>query len=319
MRSYILRRLLLMPPTLIGITAAVFFVIALSPGGVGGTLLSHEGELKPAARQARMEYLNRRFGLKRPYVVQYLTWLNRVCPVGVKEPGQGFPSRWQFGLKVPDLGFSWDRDRKVTEIIGEALPVTLTLESLSIPVTYLIAIFTGIQAARHRGRWLDVGSGTVLIGLYSVPVIWAGVMFIGYLCNADYIQAFPVNGLHDVRAEDMAFLPSVAGGSLQRGYLLDELWHLFLPLVCLSYGSFAVLSKLTRASLLDTINADFVRHRAGKGACDTGRALPPRVPQQPDFADYRRGEHPARPGGRFGRGRDHFRVARHGPAVHRTR
>lgn len=265
MLSYILRRLLLVPPTLIGITAIVFFTIALSPGGIGASLLSHEGGMKPAERQLREKYLNERFGLNRPYVVQYLSWLNQVSPIGRKPSGRGFPSAWPVGIKAPDLGYSFGRDRRVSSIIREALPVTLTLETVSLPLTYFIAIFFGIQAARHRGKLFDVAGGGILIALFSVPTIWAGVMFIGYLCNADYLRWFPTNGLHDVLADDMRFLPSFAGGSFQRGWLLDTSWHLFLPLMCLSYGSFAVLSKLTRGALLDTIGADFVRTAKAKG------------------------------------------------------
>src|SRR3954454_19210664 len=82
MLSYIIRRLLLLPPTLIGITAVVFFTIALAPGGIGGSLLSNEGGMRPAERAARRQYLNERYGLDKPYIVQYLRWLNNVLPFG---------------------------------------------------------------------------------------------------------------------------------------------------------------------------------------------------------------------------------------------
>lgn len=270
MLTYILRRLLLIPPTLIGITAIVFFTIALSPGGIGASLLSHEGGMRPAERREREKYLNERFGLNRPYIVQYASWLNLVSPIGMKPRGAGFPSPLRFGVKWPDLGYAFTRDRKVSSIIREALPVTLTLELLSLPLTYLIAIFAGIHAARHRGQFVDLASGTILIALFSIPTIWAGVMCIGYLCNADYLRWFPTNGLHDVLSDSMQFLPSFSGGGFQRGWLMDTAWHLALPLVCLSYGSFAILSKLTRGALLDTIGADFVRTATAKG-------LPPRA------------------------------------------
>src|SRR5438128_773545 len=84
MLSYIIRRLLLLPPTLIGITAIVFFVIALSPGGIGASLLSTEGSMRPAERAARERYLNERYGLDRPYLVQYGHWLNNVSPIGFR-------------------------------------------------------------------------------------------------------------------------------------------------------------------------------------------------------------------------------------------
>jgi ABC-type dipeptide/oligopeptide/nickel transport system permease component len=265
MLSYIIRRLLLMPPTLIGITAMIFFVMALSPGGMGASIINAEGGMRPAERAARLQYLNQRYHLDRPYIVQYLSWLNAVSPLGHKPAGEGFPSSWRLGFKVPDLGESFTRNRKVTSIVADSLPVTLTLQLISLPITYLVAIFTGIQAARMRGKFIDIASGTILIAQFSIPTIWAGVLFIGYLCNKDYVHWFPANGLHDTLADSMRFLPTIHAGHFERGWLLDTIWHLILPIVCISYGSFAVLSKLTRAALLDTINQDFVRTARAKG------------------------------------------------------
>src|SRR4051794_2850730 len=236
MLSYIIRRLLLIPPTLVGITLIVFLTIALAPGGLGGSIM-YEGAMRPAERKARMEYLNRRFHLDKPLIVQYASWLNNVLPVGVKQAGEGFPNAWRFGFKSPDLGHSYSRGRRVSEIILEALPVSITLELVSLPITYFIAVLTGIYAARHRGKLLDVGTGTFLISLYSIPTIWTGVLFIGFLCNNEYVHWFPTNGLHDLAADSMSFFPSFSGG-FQRGWLLDTAWHLIGPVICISYGNF---------------------------------------------------------------------------------
>src|SRR6185503_9631762 len=119
MSSYIIRRLLLMIPTLVGITAVVFFVMALSPGGVGASLLTRQGELRPAERKALEDYYNKRYGLNKPPVVQYARWLGRVSPIGPKNVSKGFPSGWAFGLKMPDLGESLTRQRPVLTMIGE--------------------------------------------------------------------------------------------------------------------------------------------------------------------------------------------------------
>ncbi len=262
MTSYIIRRLLLLVPTLVGMTAVVFFIIALSPGGIGASLLSKEMQLRPAERKALEDYYNKRYGLKDPAVVQYLRWLNRVSPIGFKvsESGKlGAPT-----IKKPDLGESFYRQRPVADVILEALPITVLLNVISIPVTYAVAIFFGVQAAKHRGKLLDVTTGTLFLGLWSVPVIWAGVMLIGFLANRQFLWLFPANGLHDVRADSMAFLPSFSDG-FQRGWLLDMLWHLVLPVICMSYGSFAFLSKLTRGAMLENIAADFARTARAKG------------------------------------------------------
>src|SRR5688572_13279857 len=92
MLSYILRRLLLMIPTLIGITLLVFLVMALAPGGVAGALLSAQGTMRPQERKATEEYLNRRFGLDKPILVQYLRWLHAVSPFGVERYQEDDPA-----------------------------------------------------------------------------------------------------------------------------------------------------------------------------------------------------------------------------------
>jgi ABC-type dipeptide/oligopeptide/nickel transport system permease component len=271
MLSYIIRRLLLIFPTLIGMTAVVFFTIALSPGGIAGGLLSAEGGMRAAERRAVEDYMNRRFGLKEPPVVQYLRWLNSVSPIGGKERGSGFPASWKVGFKRPDLGKSFALNRPVSDVILQALPVTLLLQGSSFTLSYLIAVLIGIRAARRRGGVFDIASGTFMVGLYSVPVMWTGVMMLCYLCNQQYVQWFPVNSLHDVMADSMQFLPHFAGG-FQRGWLLDTAWHLVLPMVCITYVNFAVLAKLTRAAMIDSLGQDFARTARAKGLTESAIA-----------------------------------------------
>src|SRR5687768_10656642 len=137
MLSYVVRRMLLMIPTLIGITALVFFVVALSPGGVGASLFTAEFGMRPAEREAMRKYYNERYGLDQPYVVQYLRWLNKISPIGFKTEAGGKLGRFSF--KVPDLGESFVRRRPVLGLIKETLPVTLLLNVVSIPFTWGIA------------------------------------------------------------------------------------------------------------------------------------------------------------------------------------
>jgi len=180
------------------------------------------------------------------------------------EPDAGSPRLSRPTVKVPDLGYSYIESRRCSERILEALPVTITLQAVALPTAVTIALVTGIFAARHRGGFWDIGSGTLLLGLYSLPVIWVGVMFIGFLANVEFIKAFPAAGLHDVRASTMSFFPSFAGG-FERGYLLDCMWHLALPVICISYGTVAYYSKLTRTSMLESLASDYVRTARAKG------------------------------------------------------
>ena len=277
MLSYVIRRLLLMIPTLIGITAVVFFTMALSPGGVGGPALASGGELESGKTQALRAYYERRYGLDEPLWRQYLNWLGRVSPLGpeftTNDAGETVSTGW--GLKVPDLGRSFSKGRPVLDLYGDALPITLLLNAVTLPFVYGIAIVSGVYAARFRGRTFDVASGTVLIGLWSIPTIWAGVMLIGFFANSQYpsLWLFPTGGLSSPEATTMPFLPRIEagpeGGVFVKGWLLDRMHHLVLPVICLSYGSFAVLSKLMRASVLENISSHFIRTARAKGLPET--------------------------------------------------
>ena len=258
-----------MIPTLIGVTVIVFFVMAWSPGGVGGSLLNEMGEVESEQARILREYYNRRYGLDDPLVVQYLRWVNQVSPVGFAteytEEGRRLGA---FKIKVPDLGESFSRGRPVVDLYAEHLPITLLLNLITFPIIYGIAIVTGVYAARHRGELFDVTSGVTLLGLWSAPVIWIGVMLIGFLASNQYLQWFPASGLSSTRAGEFMFLPAWGPEGFERGWLLDRAWHLVLPVACLTYGGFAFLSKLMRASLLDNLSADFVRTARAKGVSD---------------------------------------------------
>ncbi len=265
MHYYIARRLILMVPTLVGITLVVFMTMALSPGGVGGSLLNVEGSMRAEEAQALRQYYERRYGLDRPLHIQYLRWLNQASPIGfeIDQGGQ----RGAFGFKAPDLGESFVKNRPVLDVVFEALPITLLLNAIAIPLIYGVAITAGIYAAKHRGQLFDVGTGVVFIALWSLPTMWVGVMLIGFMANQDYWQGFPTGGVHDTLSDTMAFLPTwgTNGQPFQPGWLLDACWHLVLPVVCLTYGGFAFLSKLMRASMLENLAADFVRTARAKG------------------------------------------------------
>jgi len=246
MTSYIIRRLLLLFPTLLGITIVTFLVMALSPGGMKAIVANREGTMDPKQRAAVRAFYEKKYGLDKPLPVQYLKWLNHVTPVGVKEPGAGWPRAARFGFKAPDLGESINARRPVLDMIEESLPITLLLNVVTLPIFVGISIWSGIVAARNRGGLADVGGGTLLLGLFSVPQIWAGVLLIGFLANKEILHWFPAGGLHDLRSDSMAFLPTFSGG-FQRGWLLDTAWHLVLPGICFSYAQFAFTSKLTRS------------------------------------------------------------------------
>ena len=219
-------------------------------------------------------------------------------------------------FKVPDLGMT-NSGRRVGEVILETLPITILLNALSLPITYLVAIAAGVYAARRRGGWFDLTSGVAFLALWSIPVIWAGTLAISYFASSQYprLHWFPTSGLHAMQADAMPFLPRLnpfADGGFQRGWLLDATWHLLLPVLCLTYGSFAVMSKVMRGATLDNLSADYVRTARAKGLPDA------RVLWQHVFRNsllplihVRLVDHP-RAAGRVGRRRADFQHPRHG-------
>ncbi|MEM1355571.1 MAG: ABC transporter permease [Planctomycetota bacterium] len=169
-------------------------------------------------------------------------------------------------IKAPDLGDS-QRGREVSDLILEALPVTLLINLTAIPIIYTLSIFMGVYAAKYRGTVVDWGVGAATVGLWSMPVMWVGMMLIAWFASAEYpsLQWFPSNGLHDLQADRMAFLPSWNDEGFQRGYMLDTMWHLALPVLCTVYGGFAVMSKVMRGAVLEAESADYIRTARAKG------------------------------------------------------
>ncbi|MGD8931750.1 MAG: ABC transporter permease [Chromatiales bacterium] len=371
MLTYLLRRLLLMLPTLLGITLVVFLVMAASPGGISAQSLVEGQNLDPEAKKEIEAYYNRLYGLDDPPYLQYLRWLNNVSPIGFTFDEDNQLSGFSF-TKGSDLGRSFRYGRPVTDLLAERVPITVLLNVLSIPVVYLLALLVGVRAAVERGRSFDISSGMIMLALWSVPTMLAGVLLIGFFANQQYWHWFPTAGLSERLALDQPFLPHwsslwdlgllfvclmlaialflslakqagktlrilflglcwaglgllmiqqlpesgrslllwiltpslfalLAGwlastdytlmrqlgflatgllvgsllavylmqGSWVRGFLLDRLWHLVLPVVCLSYGGFAGLAKLTRTAVLENLLSDYARTARAKGLSES--------------------------------------------------
>lgn len=311
MLTYLLRRLLLMIPTLLGITVVVFAVMAMSPGGITAQTLVGGANMKPQEKQALMAYYNKRYGLDQPAPLQYLRWLNNVSPIGFTQDEHGKYAGFSVS-KGMDLGTSFMYGRPVSEILAERIPITLLLNVITIPLIYAIAIVVGVKAATERGKRFDVVSSVSMLALWSIPTMLAGVLLLGFFANVQYFQWFPTAGISSRAAQDMPFLPHLINGEWVPGYLLDRLWHLVLPVICLSYAGFAGLAKLTRTSVLENLSADYARTARAKGLAEKRCAVETRVPQQPAAADYRIRRAAAEPAGRFPDRGIHLQHQRHG-------
>ncbi len=224
-----------MIPTLIGITLVVFTVSRSAPGDPVSIGAGFGGQLDAQRAADVRESRRKLYGLDKPVHIQYLTWLGKVARL--------------------DFGMSIKHQRPVIELIGERLPITVMLNLVSFALIYLISLPLGTLSAVNHKRFIDVATTFVVIMLWSMPVMWTGQMFIGYLANPDFLKLFPPAGLSSNQASTMPFF----------AWLGDRLWHIVLPVVCLTYSGFAYLTKQVRAGMLDNLRMDYIRTARAKG------------------------------------------------------
>ncbi|NLN93788.1 MAG: ABC transporter permease [Candidatus Hydrogenedens sp.] len=231
MRAYIIRRLLLIIPTFLGISLLTFMLIQLAPGSpIAFKLQGMEGSMQAdAATQEIIEQTKALYGLDKPIPVQYVLWLGRMV-------------RLDFGNSMKD-------QRPVMDKIAEALPITLLFNLLSLIFIYILAIPMGLFSATHSGTWQDSTLTFTLFLLYSMPAFWVAMLLVLFLGGGEYLNLFPIQGLHS--AEAASFSP------LMR--ILDQLWHMALPLFCMTYGGLAFLSRYMRSGMLDVLRQDYIR------------------------------------------------------------
>ena len=170
----------------------------------------------------------------------------------------------QFGLWVAqaahlDFGDSYVERRPVISLIAEALPISLMISGISIFLSYLISVPIGIFSAIKRRTPTDNVVTVILFLLYSLPPFWVAGILLLLTTGPPFLDLFPTRGLNSegvyLGAEDVTFLQ----------WFLDRLWHLILPVLCLTYGSLAFLSRQMRSSMLETINQDYIRTAQAKG------------------------------------------------------
>jgi peptide/nickel transport system permease protein len=244
MLAYAARRLLLMIPTFVGVTFIAFLIMHLAPGDPvelyfhGGLAAGTQGASpeRLAEIQRAKEQERHRLGLDRPLPVQYAIWFKRLVTL--------------------DLGESFKDRRPVWDKIRERLPVTMTLNVISILITYAIAIPLGIYSSVRPGSWPDSIATTAVFMLYSLPSFWVGTLILIYFCGGDYFLWFPPAGLHSLDYETT--WPWIR-------QLRDYSWHIAMPVLCETYAAFAALSRYMRSSMLENALQDYVRTARAKG------------------------------------------------------
>ena len=235
MTTYILRRLLLLIPTLFGITLLTFLLIRLAPGNaalIKGGMGENGGQAMTAEMRNQTIKL---YELDKPWYEAYANWLGRIARL--------------------DLGESFVDHRPVTEKIGERLPLTLTLAGSALILSYTLAIPLGIYAALRRGRAEDRVISFVVFVLYSIPSFAMALFLVFFVAGGDYLNLLPMYGANSIGAPEM--------GPLR--WIWDRFVHMILPVACLTYASLASISRYARVSMLDALGQDFVRTARAKG------------------------------------------------------
>ena len=245
MAGYLIQRVILLGLTFLAITMIGFTIMHLAPGdpvemffagGIGGGGDRGVRTERLADVEKAKEQLRRQLGLDRPLYVQYGKWLGNTL--------------------TGELGTSFKDRRPVWDKIIERVPLTVTLNALSILLTFSIAIPLGILSAVKTGSAADRISTTTLFMLYSLPSFWIGTLIIIFLCGGDYLDWFPAAGIHAVEYDpDWALLRRLG----------DYLYHIAMPLLVTTYGTFAYTSRVLRSSMLEVKSQDYIRTARAKG------------------------------------------------------
>lgn len=250
MTGYILRRLLLMIPTLFGILLVTFAIIQFVPGGPVDQMvqqLSGRGQggevavSTPGYRGAQgvdpqqLERIKALYGFDKPVHERFLEMIGNFARF--------------------DLGTSYFYQKSVWGLIKEKLPVSISLGVWSFLLTYLISIPLGIAKAVRNGSRFDFWTSTLILIGYAIPGFVLGVALLVLFGGGSFFDLFPLRGL---TSDDFHSLTPL-------GKVVDYFWHLTLPLICLTVGSFAVTTMLTKNVFLEEIGRQYVLTARAKG------------------------------------------------------
>jgi peptide/nickel transport system permease protein len=234
---YLVQRVLLMIPTLFLISVVTFVIIQLPPGDYLETLVTELRAAGETADLAKVEFLRKQYGLDEPIWAQYWIWLT--------------------GLLHGDLGYSFEYDRPVTDIIGERLALTFVVSFAAILFTWLLAFPIGVYSATHQYSWGDHGLTFLgFLGLATPNFLLALVLM---WVSFTYFD-LSVGGL---------FSPDLQEAPWSWAKVVDLLGHLWIPVVVIGTAGTAGMIRRLRANLLDELKKQYVITARAKG-------LPPR-------------------------------------------
>ena len=248
---YILKRVLMMIPTLLGITIIVFIIINLAPGspieqklqqmrfggaGMSGSSgMGGSGERGGAVTEQVIAALKKQYGFDRPMHERYFLWLGNLLRL--------------------DFGESFTYEEPVINVILSKLPVSIQFGIISFILTYLICIPLGVWKAVKHGTAFDLSSSFILFVLYSVPSFMLGILLIVFFSGGSFWDLFPIGGISSDVYDSLDFW----------GKVKDRVHHAVLPVTCYVIGQFTTLTMLMKNSVLEEIKKDYIRTARAKG------------------------------------------------------
>ncbi|PIE58411.1 MAG: microcin ABC transporter permease [Desulfobulbus propionicus] len=250
MSWYIVKRLLLMIPTLIGVMLLTFIVTQFVPGGPvermmaqlegvqsGGETAS-TGSLYQGKRgldQERVAQLQRLYGFDKPPAERFITMMKQYL--------------------VFDFGESYYHHKSVVQLVVSKLPVSMSLGLWTFLIVYSVCIPLGIRKAVRDGSTFDVLSSSIILIGYAIPGFVLGVLLIVLFGGGSFWDIFPLRGIHSDNWQTYSWSHKV----------LDYLWHMVLPVISSTVGSLAVMTLLTKNSFLEEIRKQYVLTARAKG------------------------------------------------------
>ncbi len=258
MVAYIVKRVLLMIPTLFGVMLITFAVTQFVPGGPVEKLLGEMqgiaggGEVHSTPRaiyrgdsgldSERLAHLEKLYGFDKPPLERFISMMGRYL--------------------VFDFGTSYYHQRSVAELVVSRMPVSMSLGLWSFIIVYAVCIPLGIKKAVADGSRFDLISSTVILVGYAIPGFVLGVLLVVLFGGGSFWSIFPLRGLVSDNFDELSPLMQV----------LDYLWHMVLPITSGAVGSLAVMTMLTKNSFLEEINKQYVLTARAKGLSE-GKVL----------------------------------------------
>ncbi|WP_425071373.1 microcin C ABC transporter permease YejB [Sagittula sp. S175] len=269
MAAYILRRFLLIIPTVLGIMIFNFALVQFVPGGPVEQVLAKmqgEGDVTSGFSGGSQDVGEETFGSNSDYVgarglpKEFIEELEKEFGFD-KPPLERFLNMMWNYMRL-DFGESYFRSISVIDLVLEKMPVSITLGLWSTLIAYIVSIPLGIRKAVKDGTSFDTWTSGIIIVAYAIPGFLFAILLLVLFAGGSYWQIFPLRGLTSDNFENLSLLGKIA----------DYFWHIALPVTASTISAFATLTLLTKNSFLDEIKKQYVMTARAKGLSE-GKVL----------------------------------------------